>query len=99
MDVAILAALDPKHLAGRSPRIGWQSGIDPGEVVEDDNGAEALVDDVAAVPHLELLGKSPHVAGIALRVPGAGVDAAFEPGARRAMWHGERRVPPIVQVR
>ena len=46
MDVAVLAALNPKHLAARGPRILWQSAIKEGEVVEDDNEAEVLVDDV-----------------------------------------------------
>jgi len=99
VDIAILAALNPKRLAGRGPRVGWQSGIDPGEVVEDANGADGLVDDVAAVTHFELLRERPHGARLALRVPCGRAQAAFEPGAGRTMRHRERRVPPIVQVR
>src|SRR4051812_44353522 len=67
VDVAILAALNPKHLAGRGPRIGWQAGIDPREVVEDDNRAEVFVNDVAAVAYFELLRERPHGARLALR--------------------------------
>src|SRR6478735_5994082 len=68
VDVAILATLDPERLAGRGPRILRQSGIDPREVVEDRNRADGLIDDVAAVAHVELLGERAHVAGIALGV-------------------------------
>src|SRR5262245_8007452 len=97
VDVAILAALNPKHLAGRCPRVGGYSAIDPGEVVEDDNGAEALIDDVAAVGHIELLRERRHGARLPLRVPGGRTHAAFEPGAGRPMRHRELRVPPIIQ--
>ena len=70
VNVAILAALHAKHLAGRGPRVGWYSSIDPGEVVEDDNGAKVLINDVTAVGHIELLRKRTHGAVLAVRVPG-----------------------------
>lgn len=70
MDVAILAALHPKHLAGRGSRVGWDASIDPGEVMEDANGADGFVDDVAAMCHVELLRERPHGACLALGVPG-----------------------------
>jgi len=40
---------------GWGARVGRDSAIDPGEVVEDVNGADGLVDDVAAIRHVELL--------------------------------------------
>src|SRR3569623_549902 len=98
VDVAVLAALDAEHLAGRGSRIGGYSGIDPREVVEHADRADGLVDDVAAVGDFELLRERAHIAGIARGVAGAGVDAAFEPGAGRAVQHRERRITPVVEV-
>src|SRR5262245_42689050 len=68
VDVAIHAALNPERLAGRSARIFWYSSVEPGEAVHDADGADGLVDDVAAVGHVELLRERAHLAGIELGV-------------------------------
>src|SRR5690606_38924525 len=99
VDVAIHAAFDSECLAGRGSRVvGPQSGIDPGEVVEDADGTDGFVDDVAAAARGDRLRERAHRAGLALRVLAAGVDTALEPGTRRTVRHRQVRVPPVVDV-
>ena len=79
MDVAIHAVLNPEHLAGRGTRMIWpQSGIYPGKIVEDADGTDGLIDDIAAAAGFNWLRECTHGAGLAFRVPGGCANAAFE---------------------
>src|SRR5690606_31509874 len=78
VDVTIHAVLDPESLARRGSRvIGPQPRINPREIVEDANGADGLVDDVAAAARFDRLRESPHGASLALWVPGSCAYATF----------------------
>src|SRR5690606_16048156 len=98
VDVAVHAVLNPERLAGRGTRVLRNSGIEPGEAVEDGDGTDGFVNDVAAVGDIELLREGTHGAGLPLRIAGSRADTAFKTRTGRAMWPRRFRIAPVVEM-